>query len=224
VPDAEVDEDDVGDWGEHTPITNPKKLYETIGKTSSMVKHIAAEMPELRKHVHNSVAAAQSAQREAFDAKNEATLAKQRIEDVRKRVEDLEPFKINAAAMQVQVASLGEKIGAGSGKRRWITGIIVTLVLALLASAGGAIWWASQVDANVRHEQERRTAADEAITTRIETRPTRDEVLSRDELKALRDELARQREPSLQDWLNSLPPAKRIAAERLIDSEPAAVQ
>jgi len=224
VPDAAEDEDDVGDWGEHTPITNPKKLYETIGKTSSMVKHLVSEMPELRKHVHDSVTAAQNAQREAFDAKNEATLAKQRIEDVRRRVEELEPVKVSEAATQVKINGLTEKINASSSKRRWLNGIIVGLVLALLSSAATAIWWASQVDSNVQHEQERRTAADEAITTRIETRPTRDEVLSRDELKALRDELVRQREPTLRDWLDSLPPAKRVAAERLIDVDPAAVQ
>jgi hypothetical protein len=226
VPDAEVDEDDIGDWNDHTPITSPKKLYDAVGKTSAMVKHLVSEMPELRKHVHDSVTAAQNAQREAFDAKNEAILAKQRIEDVRKRVEDLEPVKVSEAATQVKINGLTEKINAGSSKRRWLNGIIVGLVLALLSSAGGAIWWASQVDSNVQHEQERRTAADNAITERIETRPTRDEVLGRDELKALREELVRQREsgPTLRDWLNTLPPAKRLAAERLIDSEPADAQ
>ena len=217
--------DDAGEWDEFTPVADMHGLYKKIGQTASMVKQLVkGEIPALRTEVKEAADASRLAQREAYDAKTEATLAKERIEDVRHRVECLEPIKVAEAATQVKVNGLTKSLEAGSGKRRWLTGVIIGLGVALLSSAGTAIWWASQVDASVRHESGIREQYDRVIVEKLDTRPTRDEVLTRTELKALRDELVKSRQPTLSEWLDSLPPAKQAAAKRLIGAEPAVVQ
>jgi hypothetical protein len=220
-----VDKDDEGDWNEYTPVTDMNAMFKKVGQTSAMIRQLVeGEMPALRGHVKEAIEASRDAQREAYDAKTEATLAKERIEDVRQRVEQLEPLKVDEAKTQARVNGLTEKISAGSDKRRWLTGIIVGLVLALLSSAGTAIWWASQVDASVRHESGVREQYDQGIVEKLGARPTRDEVLTRNELKDLRDELVKNRQPSLSEWMDSLTPAKQAAVKRLIGGDPTAVQ
>jgi hypothetical protein len=221
-----TDNDDEGAWNESTPITDMPELFRKVGQTSSMVRQLVeGEIPALREDVKEAVDASKNAQREAFDAKTEAMLAKERIEDVRHRVECLEPVKEIEAATQVKVNGLTEKINAGSDKRRWLLGVVVGLGLSLLASAGGAIWWAAQVDASVQHESGVREQYDRSIIEKLDSRPTRDEVLMRDELKELREELTRRREPTVEEWLDSLPPSKRQAAQKLLgETDPTAVQ
>jgi hypothetical protein len=190
-----------------------------------MIKQLVqGEMPELRKDVKEAVDASKLAQREAYDAKTEATLAKDRIEDVRHRVECLEPLKVTEAATQARVNGLTDKITEGADKRRWLTGVIVGLAVTLLGSAGTAIWWASQVDSSVRHESGVREQYDRVIVEKLGERPTRDEVLTRSELKGLRDELVKSREPTAQEWLDGLPPEKRQTLKRLLGAEFTKVQ
>jgi len=226
IPDLSPPADD-DMWDDRTPMPGeaPIATYKKIAQTSSMLRRLVDEsIPQLTTKVDSAVEASQSAQREAFDAKTAATLAQQRVEDVCKRVECLEPVKAAEAAMQVKVNGLNEKIQAGSDKRRWLNGIIVGLIVSLLGSAGTAIWWASQVDASVQHEATTRQHYDQAITEKLSDRPTRDEVLTRNELKTLRDELVRQREPTIEEWLGSLPPAKRAAVRRMIEESGGAVR
>ncbi len=225
LPNMTPDDDDEGAFNEHTPVVDMAGLFKKVGQTSSMIRQLVqGEIPALREDVKEAVDASKLAQREAYDAKTEATLAKERIEDVRHRVECLEPVKIAEAATQVRVNGLTEKIDAGYNKRRWLTGVIVGLGITLLGSAGTAIWWASQVDASVRHESGVREQYDRVIVEKLDDRPTRDEVLTRTELKGLRDELVKSREPTVEDWYNSLPTAKQYAIKRLVGVDPTAVQ
>jgi len=224
LPNMTPDDDDEGAFNEHTPVVDMSSLFKKVGQTSSMIKQLVqGEMPELRKDVKEAVTASKDAQREAYDAKTEATLAKERIEDVRHRVECLEPLKVTEAATQARVNGLTDKITEGSDKRRWLTGVIVGLAVTLLGSAGTAIWWASQVDASVRHESGVREQYDRVIVEKLDDRPTRDEVLTRNELKGLRDDLTKSRQPTLSEWMDSLPPAKQQAVKRLIGSDPTAI-
>lgn len=225
LPNMAPDDGDKGASDAFTPVVDMLSLYRKVGQTSDMVRQLVqGEMPELRKDVKEAVDASKLAQREAYDAKTEATLAKDRIEDVRRRVECLEPVKIAEAATQVRVNGLTEQIKESAGKRRWLTGVIVGLGLTLLGSAGTAIWWASQVDAGVRHESGVREQYDRVIVEKLGERPTRDEVLTRNELKGLRDELIKSREPTVEEWYRSLSPVKQQAIKRLVGVDPTAVQ
>lgn len=218
------DDDSSGLWDEHTPILDMTGLYKKVGQTAAMSKVLITKLPQLEAKVDVAIGAAKNAQREAFDAKTEATLAKERIEDVRKRVETLEPLKVTEAETKLKVNGLTSQITAGSGKRRWLTGIIIGLLTVLLGSAGSAIWWASQVDAGVRHESAVRESYDRSIVEKLDTRPTRDEVLTRNELKALRDELIKQRQPTAGEWFNGLTPAEQKTIKRLTGDDPTALQ
>lgn len=217
------DDGDNGMWDEYTPITNPlaapQQTYEKIAQTMGMVKHLVhTAIPALQTEVGTAKDAAQQAQREAFEAGNQVKIVRQRVEDVCHRVECLEPVKVEGAVTQERVDELEERVQAASSKRSWLWGIIISIALSLLASAATAIWWASQVDASVQHESLWRSDADQTLTKEIEKRPTRDEVLTRDELRSLREDLSKSRETTVEEWLQSLPPEKRRAVQKIIGS------
>lgn len=215
------DDGDDGLWDDYTPITNqadaPQQTYEKIAQTTAMVKHLVHNaLPALQAGVGTAKDAAQQAQREAFEAANQVKIVRQRVEDVCHRVECLEPVKVEGAVTQERVEELEERVKAAGAKRHWLWGVIISIALALLGSAATAIWWASQVDASVRHESLWRSDADQTLTREIEKRPTRDEVLTRDELRALRTDLSKSREATVEEWLQSLPPEKRRAVQKII--------
>ena len=185
---------------------------------------LMGEIPSLRQDVKEATAASKNAQREAFDAKAEATLAKERIEDVRQRVECLEPLQVNGAKREVRLDAVEKRLER-TAERRWgIWVLVIGAILGGLGSLGTAIWWARGVESAASHEMQLRQAADEAIADKLSSRPTRDEVLTRGELKALRDELIKNRQPTVDEWISSLPSAKQKAVKRIIGADQAAVQ
>lgn len=246
---ADDDDPATETWDEFTPILDTATLYKKVAQTASMVKHVIDVVPKLEGKVGLAVDAARGAheaakaahdaaakaQNEAFDAKTTSVLVQQRVEDLHHRVECLEPVKVNGATAKVRLDGLEEReeerkhldeehAREAHASRRWLIGLLMGLIVTGLGSLGAAVWWAGQHDSAATHETERREAADRALDAKLAeqlaNRPTRDEVLTRNELKALRDELARARRPTVDEWIESLPPSKRAAARKLVIVDP----
>jgi len=226
------DADDEGNpWDEHTPVLDMQGVYKKVGQTASMVKVLIDKLPQIEGKVDIAIGAARNAQREAYEAKNAATLAQtaatsaqQRVEDVCHRVEGLEPLKTNGATSAVRLGAVEKELEKTSERRWSLWWSLIAIVLTILSSLGVAIWWASGVDSEAAHETQRREAADKVLIESIDRRPTRDEVLTRNELKELRDELVKQRQPTVEEWIRTLPAAKQREVKRLVGAGPSAAQ
>jgi hypothetical protein len=133
-------------------------------------------------------------------------------------------LRANGAQREVRLGNVEKQLEKNAEHRWSRRAAVIAIFVGLFGSVGAAIWWASQVDASVQHEATTRQHYDQAITEKLSDRPTRDEVLTRNELKTLRDELVRQREPTIEEWLGSLPPAKRAAVRRMIEESGGAVR
>lgn len=236
LPRLDAGSDDPGEdtWDEYTPILDSATLYRKVAQTASMVKKVIEVVPAIQGRVDlaiaaakgaheeakNAHAAASRAQTEAFDAKNASVLVQQRMEDVCHRVDKLEPLQTNGAATKTKIEGIEEQIKSGRSTRTSLLIMIVGIIVTGLGSLGTAIWWAGQLDSEAVHEVERREAADRVLDAKLADRPTRDEVLTRDELKTLRDELKQARRPTVDEWIESLPPSKRALARKLVSAGP----
>jgi hypothetical protein len=216
------EEDDPNDmWGEHTPITNigevPLAVYLKVSRAANMVQYLVDKsLPALEEKVDSAIDAAENAQRESYDAKTVATLVQQRVEDVCARVGNLEPLKVNGAKREVRLGAVEDRLKTTS-ERRWVIWLtILGIVVGGLGSIGAAIWWARGVEAATASEARDREVGDKALIDRIERPLTKDEALTRDELRALRGELEQSRGAAVGEWLLSLPPDKRRAVQRAL--------
>jgi hypothetical protein len=93
---------------------------------------------------------------------------------------------------------------------------VIGIIIGGLGSIGAAIWWARGVEAATMTEAQHREAGDRALLERLERPPTKEEALTRDELRALREELEQGRGAAVGEWILSLPPDKRRAVQRAL--------